>query len=39
VAAAGSKHKGISDELLAFEADVSVNLIRLLAKREEIAGR
>jgi hypothetical protein len=39
VAAADSKKKGMSDELLALEADVFVNLIRLLAEHEEIAGR
>ena len=39
VAAADSKKKGMSDELLALEADVFVNLIRLLAEHEEIARR
>jgi hypothetical protein len=39
VSAADSKKKGMSDELLALEADVSVNLTRLLAEHEEIAGR
>jgi hypothetical protein len=33
------KKKGMSDELLALEADVSVNLIILLVGHEEIAGR
>jgi hypothetical protein len=37
--ATDSKKKGMSDELLALEADVFVNLIRLLAEHEEIAGR
>jgi hypothetical protein len=39
VEAADSKKKGMSDELLALEADVSVNLIILLVGHEEIAGR
>lgn len=39
VGAADSKKKDIGDELLALEADVSVNLTRLLAEHEEIAGR